>query len=81
VSHELRTPLTCIKTSVELLQATEPQDADESRHELMQTIADHTARLESLVNDLLQVTRLEAGQIDPPADRPGSIPAPCCRIV
>ena len=63
VSHELRTPLTCIKTSVELLQATEPQDADESRHELMQTIADHTARLESLVNDLLQVTRLEAGQI------------------
>lgn len=63
VSHELRTPLTCIKTSIELLQATEPRDADESRHELMQTIADHTARLESLVNDLLQVTRLEAEQV------------------
>ncbi len=63
VSHELRTPLTCIKTSVDLLQAAGPQDADESRRELVQTIADHTARLESLISELLQVTRLETEQV------------------
>ncbi|MDY7039261.1 MAG: ATP-binding protein [Chloroflexota bacterium] len=63
VSHELRTPLTCIKTSVELLQAAESLSTDEICDELVQTISDHTGRLESLVNDLLQVTRLEAGQV------------------
>lgn len=62
VSHELRTPLTCIKTSVDLLQET---DADlwETQAELVQTIQHHVARLEALVADLLEITKLEAGQI------------------
>jgi len=71
VSHELRTPLTCIKTSVELLRATLPPDAGrrpESKQagpqvELIRTIEDHTSHLEALVADLLEVTRLEAGQV------------------
>ncbi|MGC8825795.1 MAG: sensor histidine kinase [Anaerolineae bacterium] len=64
VSHELRTPLTCIKSSVEMLQALEEVGAPaEERGMLLQTIADHTARLEGLVNDLLNVTKLEAGQM------------------
>jgi signal transduction histidine kinase len=62
ISHELRTPLTCIKTSIELLQA-KAQESDENERELLQTIADHTARLEKLVTDLLQMMRLEAGQL------------------
>jgi len=64
VSHELRTPLTCIKTSIELLQTSELLDADENLRELLQTIADDTARLEKLVTNLLQVIRLEAGQLE-----------------
>jgi signal transduction histidine kinase len=62
VSHELRTPLTCIRTSVDLLPATE-DDAPETRAELIRTIDHHVSRLEALVGDLLEITKLEAGQI------------------
>nr|MBC7245769.1 HAMP domain-containing histidine kinase [Chloroflexota bacterium] len=64
ISHELRTPLTCIKTSIELLQASKAHETDENECALLQTIADHTARLEKLVTDLLQMIRLEAGQLE-----------------
>jgi len=63
VSHELRTPLTCIKASVDMLEDTEPRDVPEVRRELVQTIVHHTGRLEALVKDLLDATRLEAGQL------------------
>ncbi len=59
VSHELRTPLTCIKTSVELLHDAAPA----VQAELLDTIAHHTSRLEALVADLLESTRLEARQV------------------
>jgi len=60
VSHELRTPLTCIKTSADLLRAaTSPA----VQTELLETIGHHTGRLEALVTDLLESTRLEAGQV------------------
>lgn len=62
VSHELRTPLTCIKTSVDLLQATDADLSVEQR-ELIHTIGHHVSRLEALVSDLLEITKLEAGQI------------------
>jgi K+-sensing histidine kinase KdpD len=63
VSHELRTPLTCIKTSVDMLEDTEGRAIPEVRRELLQTITHHTGRLEALVQDLLDATRLEAGQL------------------
>jgi len=63
VSHELRTPLTCIKTSVDMLEDTENRDIPGVRQELLQTITHHTGRLEALVEDLLDATRLEAGQL------------------
>ena len=59
VSHELRTPLTCIKTSVDLLHDATPA----VQAELLETITHHTNRLEALVTDLLESTRLEAGQV------------------
>jgi len=59
VSHELRTPLTCIKTSVDLMRDAAPP----VQAELVETIAHHTSRLEALVADLLESTRLEAGQL------------------
>ncbi|OQB01177.1 MAG: Sensor histidine kinase YycG [Chloroflexi bacterium ADurb.Bin222] len=59
VSHELRTPLTCIKTSVDLLHDATPA----VQTELLETITHHTNRLEALVTDLLESTRLEAGQV------------------
>jgi K+-sensing histidine kinase KdpD len=63
VSHELRTPLTCIKTSVDMLADTLDRDIPEVKEELLQTISHHTGRLEDLVEDLLDATRLEAGQL------------------
>jgi len=63
VSHELRTPVTCIKSSAEMLLAMEQENPDKDRFELLQTIADHSSRLESLVSELLQVTKLETNQI------------------
>ena len=75
VSHELRTPLTCIKTSVDLLRDAalrQPFDGAQDKAqgtapvvqaELLETIAHHTGRLEALVTDLLESTRLEVGQV------------------
>lgn len=62
VSHELRTPLTCIKASVELLRAALPTETG-PQAEMIRTIEDHTGHLEALVADLLEITRLEAGQV------------------
>jgi len=63
VSHELRTPLTILMTSLALLQEQGEACPAEMRRELLETIEHHARRLETLVNDLLQVTRLEAGQV------------------
>jgi signal transduction histidine kinase len=65
VSHELRTPLTCIRTSVDLLCATVAQGRrfSEEQRDLVDTIGHHVGRLEALVTDLLEITKLEAGQI------------------
>jgi len=63
VSHELRTPLTAIRGYVEAL-GDDMSDPVESRR-FLDIIARHTARMERLVNDLLRLARLEAGQ-EPP---------------
>ncbi len=62
VSHELRTPLTCVRTSVDLLRATSTRLSEE-QGELVSTIGHHVTRLEGLVSDLLEITKLDAGQI------------------
>jgi signal transduction histidine kinase/CheY-like chemotaxis protein/HAMP domain-containing protein len=60
-SHELRSPLTSIKGFVELLQSTELSDR---QMEFLDIIALSTNRLVDLVNDLLDVARVEAGQLE-----------------
>jgi len=62
VSHELRTPLTCIRTSTDLLAATSARFSEDQK-ELVRTIGHHVGRLEGLVADLLEITKLEAGQV------------------
>ena len=63
VSHELRTPLTILMTSLALLREQGDACPPETRQELLETIEHHAERLEALVTDLLEVTRLEAGQV------------------
>ncbi len=61
VSHELRTPLTSILGYTELLLAREFEPAE--RKEFIQTVHKEADHLSSLVEDLLNVSRLDAGKI------------------
>jgi signal transduction histidine kinase/CheY-like chemotaxis protein len=61
-SHELRSPLTSIKGFVELLSRSE--GLDERQREFIDVILLSSNRLVDLVNDLLDVARIEAGQIE-----------------
>jgi signal transduction histidine kinase/DNA-binding response OmpR family regulator len=61
-SHELRSPLTSIKGFVELLRAGD--DLDERQREFLDIVLVSTNRLVDLVNDLLDVARLEAGRVE-----------------
>jgi signal transduction histidine kinase/CheY-like chemotaxis protein len=62
-SHELRSPLTSIKGFVELLDSS-PQGMSERQLEFVSIILRSTDRLVDLVNDLLDVARLEAAQVE-----------------
>ena len=61
VSHELRTPLTAIQGYVEALQDEDPP-APEEAGRFLEIIARHAKRMERLVQDLLRLAGLEAGQ-------------------
>jgi signal transduction histidine kinase/DNA-binding response OmpR family regulator len=61
-SHELRSPLTSIKGFVELLA--HGTDLDARQREFVDIVLQSTNRLVELVNDLLDVARIEAGQIE-----------------
>lgn len=62
VSHELRTPLAAIKAYGSTLLAN-PALAEPERSEYLRIIEEQTDRLARLVDDLLLVTRVEAGQM------------------
>jgi PAS domain S-box-containing protein len=61
VSHELRTPLTPIKGFLLTLMREDRDFAKERRHEYYKLMLTQAQRLERLIEDLLEVTRLETG--------------------
>ncbi len=62
VSHELRTPLTVIKGFAETLIEDDDRLEREDRLRFLEKIRRQTLRLVALVNDLLQLSRLESAQ-------------------
>jgi two-component system sensor histidine kinase KdpD len=65
VSHELRTPLATIKASVSSLRS-EPSIWDQkSRDVLLEAIEEETDHLNQLVGNLLDMSRIESGAIQP----------------
>ncbi len=60
VSHELRTPLSVIKGYVETLVDNHREIPLEDRERFLRTIQRHTERLNSLLEDLLVLSRLES---------------------
>ncbi len=61
VSHELRTPLTPIKGFLMTLLREDRDFTQDRRHEYYKLMLVQSQRLERLIEDLLEVTRLETG--------------------
>lgn len=63
VSHELRTPLAAIKGYATTLLAEDVDWDRRSQREFLSVISDESDRLSSLVNNLLDLSRIEAGSL------------------
>lgn len=61
VGHDLRTPLAGIKASVSSLRQSDVDWSDDERRELLATIEQSADRLEAVVHNLLDASRLQAG--------------------
>lgn len=61
VSHELRTPLTSISGAITLLLGGAGGDLPEAGLRMLGIAQDNTQRLQALINDLLDIERLESG--------------------
>jgi two-component system, OmpR family, sensor histidine kinase KdpD len=66
ISHDLRSPLTAITTAGSALAIGAVTDAE--RAELIEVIESESARLAKLVDDLLDLSRIESGAVAPQAD-------------
>ncbi|MFL6051927.1 MAG: DUF4118 domain-containing protein [Actinoallomurus sp.] len=65
VSHDLRTPLASIKASVGSLRSTDVRWDPEDEAELLATIEESADRLDRLVANLLDMSRLQTGVVNP----------------
>ena len=65
VSHDLRTPLASIKASVSSLRQTDVHWSAEDETELLANIEQNADRLDALVGNLLDMSRLQAGSLEP----------------
>jgi len=63
VSHELRTPMTSIKGYVDLLLLGAAGGITPAQNDFLRVIKTNTDRLVALVNDLLDISRIESGRI------------------
>lgn len=64
-SHDLRTPITVIKGFAGLLEGRWEETSDADRSEYLSTISRQADRLARLVEDLLTVSRIDAGALEP----------------
>nr|WP_278025467.1 DUF4118 domain-containing protein [Xylanibacterium ulmi] len=65
VSHDLRTPLASIRAAVDGLTAPEVTLDAQDTEALQRTIAESTRRLERLIDNLLDLSRLQTGAVRP----------------
>ncbi|HWG62408.1 MAG TPA: DUF4118 domain-containing protein [Streptosporangiaceae bacterium] len=65
VSHDLRTPLASIKASVSTLRQTDVEWAPADQAALLATIEDGADRLDALIANLLDMSRLTTGSLQP----------------
>jgi two-component system, OmpR family, sensor histidine kinase KdpD len=65
VSHDLRTPLASIKAGVSTLRQTGLELPADDEAELLEFIEESADRLDSLIGNLLDLSRLETGSVQP----------------
>lgn len=63
VSHELRTPMTSIRGYVDILLMGAAGALNENQSHFLHIVKNNTERLNILVNDLLDISRIEAGRV------------------
>jgi two-component system, OmpR family, sensor histidine kinase KdpD len=68
VSHDLRTPLASIKAAASSLQQEDVSWDEETRQSFVQTIEREADRLNRLVGNLLDMSRIEGGALKPEKD-------------
>ena len=69
VSHELRTPLTAIKGAVDLILRQVPGPLNEKQIHYLARVRSNTQHLAGLINDLLDLSKIEEGKIELQAAR------------
>jgi two-component system sensor histidine kinase KdpD len=65
VSHDLRTPLASIKASVSSLRQTDVEWSEADQADLLATIEQNADRLDDLIGNLLDMSRLHTGSLQP----------------
>jgi NtrC-family two-component system sensor histidine kinase KinB len=68
-SHELRTPLTSIGMSIDLLLENSMEKLNEKEQQLLSVAHEEIQRLKALVNNLLDLSKIEAGKMEMEFDR------------
>jgi signal transduction histidine kinase len=63
VSHELKTPLHSIKGFVEIILMGKTGAISDTQADFLGTVRDQTAHLQNLIDDLLEFSRLDSGQV------------------
>ncbi len=63
VSHELRTPLTSIKGYVDLILDGDAGEISDIQREFLSIVKENSDRLVDLINDMLDLSRIESGRI------------------
>jgi K+-sensing histidine kinase KdpD len=63
ISHELRTPVASIKGYISTLLRPDVTWAEDTKEEFLQIIDEESDRLQSLIDNLLQMSRIDAGML------------------
>ncbi len=64
VSHELRTPLTAIKNSLDIILSGKAGGLTDNMNKFLNMAKRNSARLSAIINDLLDLSKIEAGKMD-----------------
>lgn len=64
VSHELRTPLAIIKEGISLILDRIPGEINEKQEKVLITARDNIDRLSRIINNLLDISKIEAGKVE-----------------